>query len=189
MTTSEPSEQPAPLTGKGWLILIILGVLLSLAGNLLINLTSLPDISQAFKETGGKLVSAPLPLQIVSLVFIIPFCEELIYRGHIFRWLRSVTGFMPAVFISAVIFALMHGNAVQGIYALVTGLFLAAVYGRSRSLAAAFAVHASGNLCAVCIPYLLPEDMPRAVMAGTGLIAAVAAILIFRHFMSNHPDH
>lgn len=70
--------------------MIPIGILVSLAGNLLINLTNLTELSENFEQSQKLLFSGPFVIQIIGIGMIIPICEELIYRGLIFMRMQSV---------------------------------------------------------------------------------------------------
>lgn len=56
-----------------------------------------------------------------------------------------------AILFSAVIFAIIHGNIVQFLYALVFGLLLSYVYESFESIKAPIILHASANLGSVLL--------------------------------------
>ena len=97
-----------------WGLLIPIGILVSLAGNLLINLTNLTEVSENFEQSQKLLFSGPFVIQIIGIGMIIPICEELIYRGLIFMRMRQYCNVNLAIGLSALLFAAFHGNVVQG---------------------------------------------------------------------------
>ena len=103
-----------------WGLLIPIGILVSLAGNLLINLTNLTEVSENFEQSQKLLFSGPFVIQIIGIGMIIPICEELIYRGLIFMRMRQYCNVNLAIGLSALLFAAFHGNVVQGIYGFAT---------------------------------------------------------------------
>ena len=101
--------------------------------------------------------SAGDPLQLilmtVSVVLIVPWTEELLFRGFFLNWLKGVVGTYSAIFISALFFALFHFSVQQG-YENVSvisslfllGCFLGFVKEKRRSLWAPIGLHAAFNL-------------------------------------------
>jgi membrane protease YdiL (CAAX protease family) len=76
---------------------------------------------------------------------VVPFIDELVFRGLLFAWLRGRMGLAPAVLISAFCFALLQGvpQLIPAVMAL--GIVLALVVHLSRSVWSAIIVHASFN--------------------------------------------
>lgn len=92
---------------------------------------------------------------LVLAVIIGPLVEEIVFRGLILRGLLGHTRPWAAIFVSAVLFALMHFNPAQLPVALALGLALGWIYMRTRSLGLCFLGHAVNNLSAS-----LPMDLP-----------------------------
>lgn len=103
------------------------------------NLTALTEVE--FPETtwGGAIA--------VILVggVVVPFAEELFFRGVLYRWLRGRIGVWGGVLVSAALFGLAHIFLPTAVSAFVIGLVLAWVYERSESLWVPFVVHALNN--------------------------------------------
>ncbi len=168
----DPPQRPV---AKSLILLILLGVMAGISGNLLINLTGLPEMSESFRETGGRLTDSPLLMQVIGMVIVIPLCEELIYRGFVYRILREELHVFPAALLSSFLFAALHGNPVQGIYAFVLGLILALLYEKYQLVCGVFAVHAAANLTAVILPFVFNNGVGEETAALTGIITAAAA--------------
>ncbi len=92
---------------------------------------------------------------LVLAVIIGPLVEEIVFRGLILRGLLGHTRPWAAIFVSAVLFALMHFNPAQLPVALALGLALGWIYMRTRSLGLCFLGHGVNNLSAS-----LPMDIP-----------------------------
>ncbi|MCR5798584.1 MAG: CPBP family intramembrane metalloprotease [Lachnospiraceae bacterium] len=85
---------------------------------------------------------------VISLFYGVvgPFCEELVFRGIIYRGYRMDGGRRGALILSSLMFGLMHMNANQAVYAFVLGLVLALIYEATGSLWASFLCHFIFNL-------------------------------------------
>jgi membrane protease YdiL (CAAX protease family) len=88
-------------------------------------------IVQAFQQS--KDVGLRLSI-IVAAGLVAPVVEELVYRGLIYGFARSLIGHWPAALLSSAIFALVHVDAVASLPLFVLALGLATAYDRSRSL-------------------------------------------------------
>jgi membrane protease YdiL (CAAX protease family) len=102
---------------------------------------------------------------LIGMLFVvgllIPFAEELLFRGVLYGWLRGHLGVPAAAVASALLFSGLHG-IVWLIPALaVIGVILALVYEKSGSLWPAVVVHALFNSTGVVLVYLaLAQDLP-----------------------------
>jgi membrane protease YdiL (CAAX protease family) len=94
-----------------------------------------------------------LIVMVLNKAMLTPLWEELLVRGLFYSWLRRHLGFYAALSVSAVVFSLMHGLDQQPPYSLVLGFVLGYSYEKTRSLAAAYAVHASYNLGVLMASY------------------------------------
>ena len=77
-----------------------------------------------------------------------PLTEEVFFRGYVFAGSLHRLGPAGAAFLSAALFALAHGVVGLLIPAFFTGLLLAWLYYRTRSLWASFTAHAAQNTLA-----------------------------------------
>ena len=95
--------------------------------NNLIGYTGLKETSQSYQEVSAAFYGSTLALEILGTCIIIPFLEELLYRGIVYQRLKAFLGVKTAIVLSAVIFGAMHFNLVQFLYATAVGLLLADV--------------------------------------------------------------
>jgi membrane protease YdiL (CAAX protease family) len=148
---------------KGWFLLALglVVLLLPIRGmlGLLVeylingNLESLALRSQIVQPQGAGWLSF-----VVTLVFVgilVPFSEELFFRGAIYTWLRERTPMWPAALISAALFGLGHFDSLGVVAAsFVMGIVNAIVFEKTRSIWVPFAIHAANNSLAVVLVYL-----------------------------------
>ncbi|HJW39946.1 MAG TPA: CPBP family intramembrane glutamic endopeptidase [Rhizomicrobium sp.] len=110
-----------------------------------------------------------LPLVAVTVALIAPFVEEFFFRGVVLSWLARKITLVPAAFVSAAVFALLHfrylsqpgpqGWMLTGLIGIV-GLINATLAIRTRSLWPPFAFHAAynGTLTGVAMaPFLFAQ--------------------------------
>lgn len=91
---------------------------------------------------------------LVVVAIIAPIVEETVFRGLLYGWLRSRLGVAAGVVLSALIFAAGHGIIMLVPALTVTGLVLAVVYEKSRSLWPAIIVHGTINAAMTIALYL-----------------------------------
>lgn len=88
------------------------------------------------------------------IMCILPsICEELLYRGMIGRAFAD-KGYIFAIFMSGLFFALMHGTPIQLIHQFFLGCVCCAVYFLTRSFWAAVIVHFMNNFIAIFGNYM-----------------------------------
>ncbi|MCC3863859.1 CPBP family intramembrane metalloprotease [Terrisporobacter petrolearius] len=90
-------------------------------------------------------------LQMISVIILIPICEEIMFRHVIFGYLKNNHKIVSAVIAQALVFGLWHGNIDQIIYTFILGIFLALIYMRYNSLLGNIILHIVFNLMGVLI--------------------------------------
>lgn len=85
---------------------------------------------------------------------LMPFAEELLFRGILYPWLRARWGVPVACVVSAALFSMLHGIPwlIPAIFAL--GIVLALLYERSGSLWAPILAHGLYNGVSVLLLYI-----------------------------------
>lgn len=107
-----------------------------------------------------------------------PVAEELVFRGAILRSLLGWTGrHWLAIALSAVLFALVHGNPAQMPHALLVGLLLGWMYWRTDSVVPGVAFHWANNTIAYVGYNVLPvPDAPLSSYFGGSQQAVLMAV-------------
>jgi membrane protease YdiL (CAAX protease family) len=82
------------------------------------------------------------------VIVVAPVCEEIFFRGFLFRVLRSRTSFWLAAIVDGVLFGVVHGVNAAFPVLVVLGIVLCWVYERSGTLFATIAIHATNNVIA-----------------------------------------
>ena len=91
------------------------GVLNLLWSGILQQLRIQDHFSNAVQE---QLFAGQAMVQLLGLGMLVPLAEELIFRGLIYTRIRKRIPAGAAIFFSALLFALFHGNVIQMIFAL-----------------------------------------------------------------------
>jgi membrane protease YdiL (CAAX protease family) len=124
-----------------------------------------------------------------ALVFVAPLTEELLFRGAIQPALAERVGRLPAIGITAVLFAVFHLAPHALVYATLAGLLLGALRERTGSILPSFTLHAGFNAAPILLTEALvpipgfntgdPEArLPWPVLCAA-TFAALAALLLF----------
>jgi membrane protease YdiL (CAAX protease family) len=96
-----------------------------------------------------------IALIVPTICVLAPACEELLFRGALYGWLRSRLPPLLAAPLSAAVFAGAHLLLPLFPELFVFGLAAAWIYQRTGSTLNSFAMHASQNTLAVVATYLL----------------------------------
>lgn len=156
-----PLDEPRCGAFKSMLPVVLLAMLATpFIGVLLEPLTNLFPMSEWLEQAFEKMFDTSRPVDmILSTVILAPLCEELLCRGLICRGLLSRREPWFAIVVSALIFALLHGNLQQGIAAFGLGAFMGWVYYRTHSLWCTIAIHFTNNALSQVMSFLFP-DLP-----------------------------
>lgn len=115
-------------------------------------------------------------LTVVAAVLIGPLTEEILFRGLVFTRVSRGFGVTVGILASAIVFGVLHGTMIWGLYTFLFGLILAFVFVRSRSIVFPILLHLSFNLAGV----LLSDGMPTVFVVISFIVffAAAADFLI-----------
>jgi membrane protease YdiL (CAAX protease family) len=137
------------------------------------------------KDLGGSAGTLGILAALAVTCVIAPICEELLFRGFIYRALRNWRGVWPAAAITGILFGLVHGLSAPAVDLLplaVLGFVLCLVYERAGSLYPCIALHVLNN----AIAFGSDEHWTlRILEAAVASLAAVALILALVHLASS----
>ena len=150
-------KQKTKLSLKNWLILLAICYTTiyvgSYIGNFLNNLIG-AFLNKPIVDDVSELVSnTQLSITVVVVGIIGPIFEELIYRKGLID-IFSVFGEKGAVFLSALIFGLCHGNFYQFFYAFLLGLVAGYVYVRTGKVKYTIFFHITVNMLSCVMSFL-----------------------------------
>lgn len=117
---------------KGAFSWVIVYPLIVFIGQFISNIVSFfyqgPEVNQVAVDHVQKIISFPALFFVTALfiVTVIPFIEELLFRGFLQGWIKGHLGRFFAIIITSLIFALFHYSASQGVenIELVVSLFV-----------------------------------------------------------------
>lgn len=144
-------EDRFPLTE--WMLLwAVLGsAALAMLGNGLISLLPLGQWSDSYEEVSDALYTGSIWLRMASVGIFGPIVEELTMRGLMYQRFRAMMRPVTAMFWSALVFGVFHGNVIQGLYAFLVGLFFAWLMERTQRILVPVIGHMSANLFIVLL--------------------------------------
>lgn len=174
-----PSSVPSPRPlGRQGLYAVPSVLLLSFGLSLVLERFDLSD--GGMQAQFAEMISNPLCLLLLCVVG--PLTEELFFRAGILRELhRAGLPGLGAAVISAFSFAVVHGNAVQGIPAFVIGVVFGLFYLRTGNLRLCLPAHMANNVLAVVLMAIpggmtFTENWSLAVVLALGLICMASGI-------------
>lgn len=113
------------------------------------------ELVKIFQEGGA---SGTIVILVIFAVILAPFVEEIIFRGCIYRFLKSKTSFIAAQLISGSVFALMHANLMSFLPLVVVGIILARIYEKSGNLIVPMCFHAFFNGFSLLMLYIMSQS-------------------------------
>lgn len=137
--------------GYGVLCLVAGGVL-NLAWSGVLNMIHIQE--HFSNETQEALLAGRAAVQVAGLGLAVPLAEELIFRGLIYERMKGLFPVKVSIFLSALLFAVYHGNPIQMIFAFPMAIALAAVMEHGKSLAFPVLFHVGANMTAVVLSLL-----------------------------------
>ena len=103
-----------------------------------------PASEKHYQEALQTLSQAPV-ISLFQICILAPIIEEILMRGYLLNGLSSGYGNMVALFVSSLLFALLHFNMVQTLSALICGIVLGLLYLQTGSIFCCILTHAGYN--------------------------------------------
>jgi membrane protease YdiL (CAAX protease family) len=100
------------------------------------------------ESLGADTSTVLLVVGAVVVIGVAPVCEELFFRGILFKVLRQRMALWPAALIDGVLFGLVHGSLVIVPVLAALGIMFCYVYERTGSLFPTIALHSLNNTIA-----------------------------------------
>lgn len=134
-------------------------------------------------------------LSVFVLAILPAIGEELIFRGIILNGLRTRFNDIASIFISAILFALMHQNLQQLIYPFLLGSIMAWAVVRSGSLISSVIIHFTNNFLVVLLTFIqnmtgwsvaLPREWWFYLIAIVLLLLTILSIFLLDRYYFKH---
>ena len=169
------------------------GVSVCVVFNHLLSYSGLYDLLEnSFEPVAELLFVGDFWLELVAVGILTPIAEELIFRGLMYRRMRWYLDAKWAAVMSAMIFAVIHGNLLQGIYAFGIGLLMAFVYERYHHILAPVLIHVGANIVSVALTdsgyFDFIYETDAAFFAATGLMIAVFVAVFYLILTKVQPE-
>ena len=136
-------------------------------------------------EKAGLTDATMTPLLAVYAVVLGPICEELIFRGLCYGYLRSGFSFGVACTVQAILFGAFHMNVLQGIYAFIIGFAFGFVMEKTGNLIITILIHIAFNGSSLFMASLLgmvPEGAITTfgVLLGSMILVYISLVMVIR---------
>lgn len=140
--------------------MVILFTFLTMPLTTLVNAVSMLFVDNAVMEISGDVVNMPFFLMLFLMAVYGPLCEEIVFRGVMFRGYKKQGSLFGAIMLSALTFGLIHMNFNQMAYAFVIGIFLGLLVEATGSLWSSVLYHFIFNAQSVCLLYISKDILP-----------------------------
>lgn len=123
-----------------------------------------PSPMQKLSET-----TPAIAIVIMSLI-VAPIGEEALMRGFIYPVLRRKLSVTSTIMITALLFAMLHGNIVQIVLTIPLGIALGYLYERTHNLLACISMHMLFNATALLLPSVHVGNLDAVAAASLVII-------------------
>lgn len=157
--SSSNNKGSAVKIGLKWLAIaypVMIGV--NLTSRTILNALGFEQVIQdpiKMVQAGGTQIE--LAIMYMMIVLVAPICEEVAFRGGIFRFLNHRMPLAASVGLSAFFFALLHANLYSFAPLMTIGVMLAFAYRESGSLVSCITFHAVFNSINLGLILLFPD--------------------------------
>lgn len=103
-----------------------------------------PTSAKTYQEALETLIKTPFAA-FIRVCLLAPIVEEIVMRGFVLNSLQNTYGTLAALFVSTLLFALLHFNFVQTVSAIICGLVLGTLYIYTNSLFCCIIAHSLYN--------------------------------------------
>ena len=151
----------------------------------LLNAVSMLFVDNTVVDMSGQLLEYPFPVMFFMMAVFGPACEEIAFRGILYRGYLKSGNALNAVLLSALLFGLIHMNFNQAPYAFALGVAMALLMEATGSLLAPMLMHMIFNAQSVVLMYVyssffpwLLEEQAQAATGPRELLPAIGVYLV-----------
>ncbi|MBO4883541.1 MAG: CPBP family intramembrane metalloprotease [Lachnospiraceae bacterium] len=151
--------------------------------NILIYKLGIAALSSSYEQVAENQYSCSFIVGLLVYGFMTPFSEEFMFRGILYNGLKRLyVGYAPLIMCSA-LFAIYHGNGIQGIYGFLASAFIIFSYEKCGDIRICIMIHMLFNLSSYVLTYLA-EGLGNAglwAVFGVFLAAGAAGAYLLYH--------
>ena len=171
------------------LLTIPVGILAQLALSSTMSLLPIPDaMLDEYSNMFALTKQGSVAWEIIATVLAAPICEEVVFRGLVYSRLKKGMPKWAAILIQAVLFGLMHGQALWITYAALAGIGFALAYDAFDSVLAPMLLHIVFNASSYLMAIL--PDFPGAlyVYCAVSIVLLVVMVGYISRKLKGIPD-
>lgn len=141
-------------------------------------------------ETLEQLSNDKSLYMIISIALLAPIVEEILCRGLIFGKAKEHVSLKTAIIFQALVFAIIHGNILQGSYAFFLGIIFAIFYVKTKTIWAPILLHILHNTFNVILGSSLPEALYQTpiYLLILGLIPIPFIVILLKKINNTNED-
>lgn len=158
-------------------LMVIVFTFLTMPLTTVINAISMLFVDNAVLGISGDVLSMPFFLMFFLMGVYGPVCEEIVFRGVLYRGYKNSGSILRAMAMSALLFGLMHMNFNQAAYAVVIGVLLVLLVEAAGSIYASIIYHVVFNGQTVCLMYLTQQFQPDLLTEEAAMLTDRDAML------------
>ncbi len=143
----------------------------------LLNAISMLFVDNAVTQMSGQVLSYPFVVMFFMMAIYGPVCEELCFRGIIYRSYIKSGNLIGAILLSSLLFGLIHMNFNQAPYAFVLGVAMALLLEVTGSLWSPILMHVIFNAQSVILMYIYDRFMPGVLEAQAEQVMGAGELL------------
>ena len=134
----------------------------------LANAISMLFVDNTVAAMSGEILGMPFGLMLLLMAGYGPFSEEFVFRGIVYQGYKKQGNSWKAMLLAALLFAVMHMNLNQAVYAFIAGLMLILIMEATDSIWPSVLAHFCVNGFSVVTMYsmLLMEENVSELMAA-----------------------
>ena len=147
-------------------------------------------LSEGYARANESFYASTLVIELIGSAILSPIMEELVFRGIVFGNMRKIMNVPQAVFLSALLFGLIHFNVVQFVYAFLLGIVLALFMYKSGHMYAAMIGHITANAFAVIRTEtgILKCTVDGSVMAWVVSVMCLGVGAVIFYYYAKHTE-
>lgn len=168
---------PVSLTILLSIVIVIIGYRLLYDNSLGLIVSKIP-MNKSVEKAFEQLFAVPA-IAIITIVFVAPIYEEILFRGIVLKVMSNRINSSIAILMSALFFAIMHMNLIQGINTFLLGIILGYISIKTESIYLCIFGHLVNNSLGVVVVSMtqnlggLYVDFIRFGLAALGLVSIV----------------
>lgn len=151
----------------------------------LLNAISMLFVNNAVTDMSGQILEYPFPVMFFMMAVFGPLCEEICFRGIVYRGYLKSGNAAKAVLLSSLLFGLIHMNFNQAPYAFALGVAMALLMEATGSLLAPVLMHMIFNAQSVVLIYVynrffpwILEEQAQQIMGVQELLPTICIYLV-----------